>query len=131
MKKSISILLATSLAISGVAIVYAKDRKPEVPVQNIGTPVSCVTTYQIRNTKIVDDRTIDFEMNGKKLYRNTLPYSCPGLKSEERFSYSPTNSQLCSVDIIRVLNNYGGRLQEGAGCGLGSFQQIEKVQPAK
>ena len=127
MKKSISILLATSLAISGVAIVYAKDRKPDVPVQNVGAPVSCVTTHQIRSTRIVDDRTIDFEMNGKKLYRNILPYSCPGLKSEERFSYRLTNSQLCSVDIIRVLNDFGGRLQEGAGCGLGTFQQIEKV----
>ena len=41
MKKSISILLATSLAISGVAIVYAKDRKPEVPVQNEIGRASC------------------------------------------------------------------------------------------
>jgi hypothetical protein len=131
MKKTLSILIAASLATSGVAALYAKGRKPELPVQTIGTPVNCVTTYQIRNTKIIDDRTIDFEMAGKKLYRNTLPYSCPSLKSEERFSYKPTGSQLCSVDIIRVLNNYGGHLQEGAGCGLGKFQQIEKVQPIK
>jgi hypothetical protein len=131
MKKTVSILLTVSVAIGGIAIAYAKDRKPELPVQTIGTPVNCVNTYQIRSTKIIDDRTIDFEMAGKKLYRNTLPYSCPSLKSEERFSYKPTGSQLCSVDIIRVLNNYGGRLQEGAGCGLGKFQEIEKVQPIK
>ena len=131
MKKTVSILLAASLTVGGIAIVYAKERKPELPVQNIGTPVNCVTTYQIRNTRIIDDWTIDFEMTGKKLYRNTLPYSCPSLKSEERFSYKPTGSQLCSVDTIRVLNSYGGRLQEGVGCGLGKFQQIEKVQPIK
>ena len=131
MKKSLSILLAASLATSGIAIVYAKDRKADLPVQNVGAPVNCITTYQIRSTKIVDDKTIDFEMSGKKTYRNTMAYSCPSLKSEDRFSFKPTNSQLCSVDIIRVLNNYGGTLQEGAGCGLGKFQQIEKVQPIR
>jgi hypothetical protein len=131
MKKTVSILLAAGISLGGIAIAYAKNRAPELPVQTIGTPLNCVNTNHIRSTKIVDDRTIDFEMTGKKLYRNTLPYSCPSLKFEERFSYKPTGSQLCSVDIIRVLNNYGGRLQEGAGCGLGKFQQIEKVQPIK
>ncbi len=129
MKKTLVILGALSIGIGGFAI--AKDRKPELPVKEIGLPVSCISTYQIRSTKIVDDKTIDFEMSGRKTYRNVMSYSCPSLKSEERFSYRPTNNQLCSVDIIRVLNNYGGTLQEGAGCGLGKFQQIERVPPLK
>jgi len=69
-------------------------------------------------------------MTGGKTYRNALSYSCPGLKSQDRFSYRTSLSQLCNVDTIRVLNDFGGRLQEGAGCGLGKFQQIEKVTPA-
>lgn len=130
-KKSVSILIGVSLACGGGVAIYAKDRKIDLPVREVGTPVNCIATYQIRSTKIIDDKTIDFEMSGRKTYRNKLSYSCPSLKSEDRFSYRPTNNQLCSVDIIRVLNNYGGNLQEGAGCGLGKFQQIEKVQPIK
>ncbi len=128
MKKSLYVFAAIAFASAGLAVGYARDIKPLPLVTTIGAPVSCVNTYNIRSTRVIDDQTIDFEMAGRKLYRNTLPYSCPSLKSEERFSYKPTGSQLCSVDTIRVLNSYGGRLQEGAGCGLGKFQQIEKVK---
>ena len=38
MKKTVSILLTVSVAIGGIAIAYAKDRKPELPVQAIGHP---------------------------------------------------------------------------------------------
>jgi hypothetical protein len=67
-------------------------------------------------------------MTGGKIYRNTLPYSCPGLGFEERFSFRTSLSQLCNVDIINVLNDYGGRVQEGAGCGLGTFQPVTKIK---
>ena len=46
---------------------------------------------------------------------------------EERFSYRTSLNQLCSVDIVRVLHDQGGSLYEGAGCGLGKFQMVEKV----
>jgi hypothetical protein len=128
MRKTLYSVVAVALTGGGLAVGYARDMKPLPPVTAIGAPVSCVSTYNIRSTRVIDDQTIDFEMSGRKLYRNTLPYSCPSLKSEERFSYKPTGSQLCSVDTIRVLNSYGGHLQEGAGCGLGKFQQIEKVK---
>jgi hypothetical protein len=66
-------------------------------------------------------------MAGGKTYRNSLPNGCPGLRRDDAFSYRTSTSQLCSVDIIRVVENYGGRLQQGAGCGLGKFQPIEKI----
>ncbi len=131
MRKSIYVCAAIALAGGGLVAGYARDTKSAPPVTAIGAPVSCVSTTSIRLTRIIDDRTIDFEMAGRKLYRNTLPYSCPSLKSEDRFSYKPTGSQLCSVDTIRVLNSYGGRLQEGVGCGLGKFQQIEKLKAVR
>jgi hypothetical protein len=82
----------------------------------------------IRETKVVDDRTIDFVMRGGDIYRNTLPNSCPQLGFERAFSYSTSISQLCSVDIITVLQQAGG-IRRGASCGLGKFTPIEK--PAK
>jgi hypothetical protein len=130
MKKAISVFMAAVLAGGGLAVAYAKDRKPEAEVRAVGNPTSCVNVRQIRSTHVIDESTIDFKMYGGKTLRNTLPYSCPGLKFEEAFSYKISTSQLCNVDIIRVLRNFDGRLQEGAGCGLGKFQPVEKVNPA-
>ena len=93
--------------------------------------MNCVSINRIRSTKIVDNQTIDFKMSGGKVYRNTLPYSCSGLVFEDRFSYRTSTNQLCSVDTIRVLQNHGGQLSEGAGCGLGKFQPVEKVPKMK
>jgi hypothetical protein len=108
MKRAVTLFAVAAVATAGLATVYARE-KNAAAMQAIGKPVDCVSTYQIRDTKVIDDRTIDFRMTGGKTLRNTLPYSCPSLKFEERFSYRLSTSQLCSVDVIRVLNNYGGR----------------------
>lgn len=125
MKTSL-IILTTLAAMTGGASGLSAKKEP-TPVRAVGEPVNCVSLNRIRSTDVIDDSTIDFKMAGGKTYRNSLPYSCPGLKFEDRFSYKTSISQLCSVDIIRVLNNYGGHLSEGAGCGLGKFQPVEKI----
>lgn len=130
MKKSIlalpaSAAICTALAFSAVPATSGDDI---AQVRAVGTPVNCVSLRRINETDIVDSQTIDFKMAGGKVYRNTLPYSCPGLKLEDRFSYRTSIGQLCNVDMIRVLEDWGGGLQEGASCGLGKFQQIEKVK---
>ena len=91
----------------------------------VGEAVNCIPLAQIRTSRVHDDSTIDFDMGGRKLYRNTLLNSCPGLGFEASFTYETSLSQLCSVDIIYVLRNTGAMLQRGAGCGLGKFVPIE------
>lgn len=86
-------------------------------------PVSCVNLQNIRESKVIDDRTIDFVMRDGRILRNTLPYSCPGLGFERAFSYKTSISQLCSVDIITVINN-GAGIRTGASCGLGTFVPV-------
>jgi hypothetical protein len=123
-----SLLIVTALAaMTGGATAGISAKKEPAPVRAVGEPVNCVSLRNIRSTNVVDASTIDFRMNGGKTYRNSLPYSCPSLAYEERFSYRTSTGQLCNVDIIRVLNDYGGRLQEGVGCGLGKFQPVEKI----
>ncbi len=102
----------------------AKDTGPSY--QPSGKPVDCIPIRSIRSSSVKDDRTIDFEVNNKRIYRNILPNSCPSLGFEKRFSYATSLSQLCSVDIITVLWNAGPGLQPGASCGLGKFQPMEK-----
>jgi hypothetical protein len=123
-----SVLIVTALAaLTGGASAGISAKKEPAPVRAVGEPVNCVSLRNIRSTKVVDASTIDFKMTGGKTYRNSLPYSCPGLKYEDRFSYRTSTSQLCNVDIVRVLHDYGGRLEEGVGCGLGKFQPVEKI----
>ena len=126
MHKLLLIIPAIALLSGGGAVALSGKNAAE-PVRAVGEPKNCVTTSQIRSTKVIDSRTIDFRMAGGKTYRNTLPQSCPGLKFEERFSYRTSINQLCSVDIVRVLHDQGGQLYEGAGCGLGKFQMVEKI----
>jgi hypothetical protein len=94
-----------------------------------GQPVSCVGISRIRETRVHGDSTIDFIMNGGKVYRNTLPNACPGLGFEERFLYKTSTSELCSVDIITVLQS--PNVSRGASCGLGQFQPVDLVKVPK
>jgi hypothetical protein len=126
MRKSL-LVVSTLAALTLGATAGMSAKKEPAPVRAVGEPVNCVSLTNIRSTKVVDNSTIDFKMAGGKTYRNSLPYSCPGLKFEDRFSYKTSLSQLCNVDIVRVLHDYGGHLQEGVGCGLGKFQPVEKI----
>lgn len=126
MRTSFLGVAALSLLTGGATAGLSAKTEP-TPVRAVGEPINCVSLNQIRSTKVIDNSTIDFKMTGGKTYRNSLPNSCPGLKAEDRFSYRTSLSQLCNVDIVRVLHDYGGRLTEGAGCGLGKFQPVEKI----
>jgi len=128
--KTIALAVAGAVLATGGA---ASAKSHDIPeARETGPAVDCISTRNIRETRVRSDSIIDFRTSGNKWYRNTLPYSCPSLGFEERFSYKTSTSQLCSVDIIRVLQSVGGRLREGAGCGLGKFQPVEIVKkPAR
>ena len=116
------LLIATAL-LSIASVADAKGR--EIPAATpTGDAVNCLSLTNIRETRVRSDSVIDFYTTGGKVYRNTLPNSCPSLGFEERFAYATSLSQLCNVDIITVLQS-GGGLQRGASCGLGKFQPVQ------
>ena len=41
---------------------------------------TCLYTYQIDRTKVVDSQTIDFRMRDGTVYRNVLQHKCTGLR---------------------------------------------------
>jgi hypothetical protein len=113
-------LLFAVAAIVATAPVAASNRG--IPAATpTGDAVNCVQVNQIRATHVRSDQVIDFEMAGRKVYRNTLPSACPSLGFEERFAYSVPTGELCAVDTITVLQSTGMR---GATCGLGKFQPV-------
>jgi hypothetical protein len=99
---------------------------PEVKV--VGEARTCINRSQIRNTVVRSDRVIDFEMQGGRVFRNTLTSNCPGLGMERAITYSTSINQLCSPQIVFVLRNIGGRPERGAGCSLGKFVPVEYVR---
>ena len=86
----------------------------------------CINTRNIRGTDVLDERTILFRMRGGDYFVNYLRNDCPGLVREERFSYRTSGGRLCQVDMIRVLEQFGGFIQEGMSCGLGAFYPISE-----
>ena len=106
------------------------ERPPVSPEARItGEPVNCIPRSQFRETRIRDDWTIDFMRDNTRGWRNTLPARCSGLRSNNAFSFRTSISQVCSTDIIHVLDNIGGRPSQGIGCGLGQFVPIEIDRP--
>jgi hypothetical protein len=89
-----------------------------------GRPTNCITTNQIRSMRIIDDRTIDFELTGRRVYRNTLPFRCSGLSFNRSIRHNSRTSQLCSLNTITVNSGVGWG---GPSCQLGQFQPLKRV----
>ena len=115
--------LAFGLALLAAVPAFAQPKAPPPAPVVTGPPVSCIYLRNIRSTKVIDDKTIDFHMNGQKVFRNTLPNSCPQLGFERAFGYQTSVSQLCSVDLITVIVQ-GSPGVRGATCGLGQFTPV-------
>ena len=113
------LLIVTLIAgIGGIGA--ARDTIPAATP--IGKAQSCIPRHAIRQSHVRSDRIIDFELAGGRVYRNTLPHDCPDLGFQERFSFSTSIDELCSTDIITVLEITP--LHAGASCGLGEFQPV-------
>ena len=121
-------IVLASMLLTSATMAGARDRNAVPEATPIGDAVSCINLRNIQSTRVNGDSTIDFYMSGGKVFRNTLPNSCPSLGFEERFLYKTSLSQLCSVDIITVLQSPG--LSQGPSCGLGKFQPV-KLASAK
>jgi hypothetical protein len=119
-----ALVLFIGIGLLSAASTATAKRDHSVPeAKPVGKAVSCIHLSSIRESRVRSDSVIDFKTNGNKWFRNTLPNSCPSLGFEERFAYKTSLNQLCSVDIITVLQSPG--ISQGASCGLGQFQPIE------
>lgn len=92
------------------------------------TPQNCIITSRIDQTDAIDDQNIIFRMRGNKVYRNTLPRTCPNLQRENRIAYETRTSQLCNVDMITVLEPYGVGFRPGFMCRLGQFVPLSPAE---
>lgn len=121
-KFGMAVIAAFLLGNSGTAV-QASDTQAEAEKAE-----RCIPINSIKQTKVLDDQSVIFYTNGNRNYLNRLPYSCGGLRMADSFMYRTSQSQLCSVDIITVLNRMGSNFAPGPSCGLGLFEEIDKEQ---
>jgi len=132
--RSLPLAALPLLAIACAPVERPTDANPAAgapAVTVLGEGQRCIMRDQVRQTVVRSNRVIDFEMNSGKVYRSTLPQSCPGLSFERAITYETSINQLCTNQIIYALQNIGGVPQRGAGCSLGEFVSVEYVRKAK
>lgn len=118
MKRSAKLSVLWILLALPLASAWAQESAEE--------PVRCIQTTRIDRTEVIDDQTVVFYMRGRRIYVNHLDRACPGLDSGRPFSYRTTNSRLCSVDTITVLEQSAFGLIPGFTCGLGQFEPADE-----
>jgi hypothetical protein len=126
LKPALGLTLALApFALAACAPERPAERPPVSPAARVvGDPVSCIPLSQLRETRVRDDWTIDFIGAGDRVWRNTLTSRCPGLRINNAITYETSLTQLCSTDIVYVLETAGG-LHRGPACGLGQFVPVE------
>lgn len=127
MKKT---LLGAALSIVLVSGAIADDSMSKLDkaikkFDRTGETERCVSPYRIRQTRVVDDNHIIFEMVGRKTLLNVLPRKCHSLGFQETILYTVRGGQLCRGDIFSVLG-HGGRTSNS--CVFGDFEQLEKKE---
>lgn len=88
----------------------------------------CIFTRDIRDTDILDDRHVVFELSGKRLYLVQFQYTCHGLRRGGSMAYETRNGRLCRLDQIRAFEP--GLAIPNPPCTLPGFMPVEKEQVA-
>lgn len=88
-----------------------------------GTLQPCVPLGNIKSTKVLDDSSILFYMNGGTAYLNELPDRCGPLGRYKSITYSTSLSKLCNTDVIDVIDA-GSSVPKLGTCGLGQFETL-------
>jgi len=96
---------------------------------SVATDKRCLPISGIASTRVVDNQHIVFQMRNGDAWMNELPRKCPGLSKRDPIMYKTSQSQLCDLDIITVLNSAGGGYMPGASCGLGRFVPMTTGNP--
>ena len=123
MRKSIPLLVAGALMLSAGAAQAKTD--PEVQLAKItdgrtaGAPVDCIYQRDISSTQIIGRTAIVYKMNNGTIYVNRPDSGANFLDRDDVLVTNTHSSQLCSIDIVRLLDS-GSHFPSGS-VGLGKF----------
>jgi hypothetical protein len=126
-------VLLTFTVFAGAGVADEKDDEAAAKDDEVSdagfdrTPIDCISVNRIRQTEVIDDQTVLFEMNGDVYLSNILERDCPGLDREKRFIHE-THGRLCDIDTITVLEQWGSSFRDGFTCRLGKFHPITEIE---
>jgi len=132
-RKIVRGLLIGMTALSGSAIGFDDHAAEEKEMTKLDTALlkyvrtgnekNCLNTTRIRNSRVIDDNHIIFEVRGRKVYLNTLPRKCPTLGFHKAIQYTVRGGAICKNDLFQVFDTTGIR---GVGCSFGAFEELNK-----
>jgi len=91
-------------------------------------PLRCISLSSIDRTEVIDNQTIAFYLTGGRVYLNRLGRACRNLGRNRPFSYRTMTGQLCAIDTITVIEDFGASAMPGDTCGLGEFVPTDEEE---
>lgn len=137
--KTVASRIAAGLTAASLLLVGATaDAKPRLtPEQALakalegrvaGEPVDCIHTPRVMSTRIYDKTAIVYDA-GNTIWVNRPESGARMLDDNDIMVTTPFGSQLCSVDIVRMIDRGAGFWR--GSVGLGQFVPYKKVKAAK
>jgi len=125
-------LLALLIAVA-IGDGEAGAQRGGAPEAGANDRLRCISLSTIDRTEVIDDRTVAFFLIGGRVYLNHLDRACRNLGRDRPFSYRTSTGQLCSLDVINVIEGFGPGANIGDTCGLGDFvlsdeEEVEILQ---
>lgn len=127
-------LAAGSLLLAGAAADAQPRLTPEQELAKAlegrvaGKPADCLYLPRVINTRIYDKTAIVYDA-GDTLWVNRPDSGAKTLDDNDIMVTTPFGSQLCSVDIVRMVDRNAGFWR--GSVGLGQFVPYTKVKAAK
>lgn len=116
--------IALAIGIFFIATLFSLNVAAETKsTQYLGKKESCIDISRMKQSRILDDQTILFEMRGGEFYINRLPVRCVSLRIAGGFSYSTSIDKLCKQDIIKVVQPGSA---PGTTCSIGEFVEFKE-----
>lgn len=125
MLKSLPFFMAGIFLVSAGAAQAHNHVAPEARLEKIlagrtaGTPTDCIQQNQIASSQIIDGTAIVYRMNGGTIYVNRPSSGASMLRSGNVLMTDTHSNELCSIDIVRLLDS-GSHMPSGT-VGLGQF----------
>lgn len=92
-----------------------------------GSREKCIQSRSIRDTRILDNRHIVFEMAGDTYYLVQFKHRCPQLRRTSTLIYETRANRLCRLDFIKAANSF--RIGDvGPPCSIPGFIPITVEQ---
>jgi len=107
-------IVAPKAAATPPADVGNNPADPMLGGKDLGPSIACISTVQIRKTRIINENIIMFQV-GNRWYRNDMSPTCTGLTPKMAIVDRAHGGQLCQGNIIDYV-------LPGAAIGMGTHQ---------